>query len=173
MISSIKATIRAFLAPDHKLSIPRKLWLRMMDELYWRSERRHESGAFVLGVERAGRREAVDIIFYEELDSHAYDSGVCILHGNAFAKLWSACRERKLMVVADFHTHPGNAFQSEADRTNPMVARSGHIAVIVPDFGAPPVQFNRLGIYEYQGGHRWIDKGARNSPVYLYTGFWS
>lgn len=32
-----------------------------------------------------------------------------------------------MMVVADVHTHPGRAFQSESDRTNPMVARAGHI----------------------------------------------
>ena len=64
----------------------------------------------------------------------AYASGVCILRGGAFAKLWSMCREKKLTVAADVHTHPAGAAQSSSDRTNPMISRDGHIAIIVPRF---------------------------------------
>jgi hypothetical protein len=44
----------------------------------------------------------------------AYASGVCILRGGAFAKLWSMCREKKLTVAADVHTHPAGAAQSSS-----------------------------------------------------------
>jgi proteasome lid subunit RPN8/RPN11 len=172
MIFSIKTTIRAFAAPDHQLNCPMALWNRAMAELHRRGRRRHESGAFLLGRERNGRREAIDIVFYDELDAAAYASGVCILKADAFSKLWAICRDRRLTVVADIHTHPGAAVQSEADRKNPMVARAGHIAIIVPDFAAAPVPYERLGIYEYQGEHRWADKGHAHRR-YLYTGFWS
>lgn len=173
MISSIKAIIRAFVAPDHRLSCPPVLWRRVTAELHRRGGRRHESGAFLLGLERAGRREAMDVIYYDDLDPQAYASGVCILKADAFSKLWTLCRSRKLMVVADVHTHPGAAFQSEADRTNPMIARAGHIAVIVPEFAAAPIEDKRLGIYEYQGDHRWLDKGHAVARRTLYRGFWS
>lgn len=173
MISSIKAIIRAFAAPNHKLSCPPALWRRVTTELHRRGHRRHESGAFLLGTERGVRREALDAVFYDELDPQAYASGVCILKADAFSKLWAICRSRKLMVVADLHTHPGSAFQSESDRTNPMIARAGHIAVIVPNFAAAPVSYESLGIYEYQGDHRWTDRGHRAARRYIYTGFWS
>ena len=173
MILSIKATIRAFVAPDHKLSCPPVLWCHVMTELHLRGGCQHESGAFLLGLERAGRREALDAVFYDELSPRAYASGVCILEADAFSKLWTLCRARKLMVVADLHTHPGSASQSESDRTNPMIARTGHIAVIVPEYASTPVRYNRLGIYEYQGGHRWAAKGHNAAHRYIYTGFWS
>lgn len=173
MTFSIKAIIRALAARDHKLSCPTALWDRTMAELHRRGRRRHESGAFLLGQDRYGRREALDVIYYDDLDPAAYASGVCILKADAFSKLWAMCRERKLTVVADIHTHPGAAFQSEADRKNPMVARPGHIAIIVPDFAAAPIKYERLGIYEYQGEHRWADKGPRQFRRYVYTGFWS
>jgi hypothetical protein len=54
-----------------------------------------------------------------------------------------------------------------------MVARTGHIAIIVPDFAAPPVHYENVGIYEYQGEHRWADRGHRHCRRYVYTGFWS
>lgn len=173
MTFSIKTIIRAFAAPDHKLNCPPALWRGVMSELHRRGAARHESGAFLLGHDQDGRREASAIIYYDDLDPSAYASGVCILKADAFSKLWTICRARKLTVVADIHTHPGQAFQSETDRRNPMVARAGHIAVIVPDFASAPVRYERLGIYEYQGEHRWVNKGHGHARKFIYSGFWS
>ena len=116
MISSIRATIREFVAPDHRISCPRKLWVRLARELWLRGEEVHEAGAFLLGNERKGRLVVHEILFYDDLDPHAYDSGVCILQSDAFAALWRMCRARRLTVVADVHTHPGAATQSTSDR---------------------------------------------------------
>jgi hypothetical protein len=149
------------------------LWRQVLSELERRTERQHESGAFLLGVHIGGRREIQDAVYYDDLDPAACASGVCVLHGDAFARLWSICRTRKLTVVADAHTHPQEAFQSSSDRTNPMVARDGHIAIIVPNFARPPVRFRELGIYEYTGQHEWLDRRVSKTPGYFYTGFWS
>jgi hypothetical protein len=172
MIFSIKATIRAWLVPEHRLSCPSRHWRQIVAELCRRGHNRHEAGVFLLGVERYGRREVQAVIYYDDLDPEAYGTGVCVLHGDAFAKLWALCRERKLTVVADAHTHAGPGTQSDADRTNPMVARAGHIAIIVPDFARWPIRCRRLGVYEYRGQHEWIDRSARASR-FFYTGFWS
>lgn len=172
MIFSIKATIRAWLAPKYGLTCPSGYWLEIVAELRRRGQDRHEAGVFLLGVVRDGRRAVQAAIYYDELDPDAYATGVCVLHGDAFAKLWALCRERKLTVVADAHTHAGPGNQSEADRTNPMVARAGHIAIIVPDFAHWPIRQHRLGVYEYRGQHEWIDRSVR-AHRFFYTGFWS
>ncbi len=173
MTFSIKTIIRALLAPEHGLSCPRKLWWSLLAELDRRGERRHEAGAFLLGFQRGKRREVTDVVFYDELDPHAYASGVCILHAPAFARLWALCRERDLTVVGDVHTHPGVAFQSESDRTNPMVARDGHVAIIVPDFAVAPVDPRQLGVFEYRGDHQWFDRSPQVASGFFYTGMWS
>lgn len=170
---SIKATIRAWLAPKHRLSCRFDLWKRTVAELERRGNHEHEAGVFLLGLERGGRLEVIDGVYYDELDSNAYSTGVCVLHSGAFAKLWSICREKKLTVVADVHTHPGGARQSQSDRKNPMVARAGHIAIIVPDFATWPIPANALEIYEYCGQHEWHDRGGAKAQAYFYTGFWS
>jgi proteasome lid subunit RPN8/RPN11 len=170
---SIKATIRAFLAPEHRVTCSARRWRQIIRELERRGRHQHEAGVFLLGREIDGVREVTDAIYYDELDAEAYSSGVCILHGDAFAKLWAECRERKLTVVADVHTHGGAAYQSSSDIANPMVARSGHIAIIVPDFAAWPIPAARLGIYEYRGQHEWTDRTHPKTRNFLYTGFWS
>jgi hypothetical protein len=125
MTLSIRTIIRGLLVPDHRISCRRKFWMQILKELDRRGEGRHEAGVFLLGKEKGGRLEVKDTVYYEELDPHAYSTGVCVLHGDSFAKLWAICRERRLTVVADAHTHRLAALQSEDDRTNPMVARSG------------------------------------------------
>ena len=173
MTFSIKATIRAFFAPRHRISCKFQFWKHVITELERRGDHRHEAGAFLLGLEHGGRFEISDVIFYDELDANAYSTGVCILHGDAFAKLWSICREKKLTVAADIHTHPGTAQQSPSDKKNPMVARSGHIAIIVPNFATWPIVPDSLGIYEYRGQHQWTDRSGPRENACLYTGFWS
>lgn len=173
MSFSIRAIIRALWAPKHRLTCSRKLWRQVLKELDRRGEGRHEAGVFLLGLEKRGRLEATDAIYYDELDPNAYSTGVCVLYGDAFAKLWAICRERRLTVVADAHTHRFAAGQSGEDRTNPMVARAGHVAIIVPRYAQPPVLHFELGIYEYSGEHLWKNRGGKRAKRFLYTGFWS
>jgi hypothetical protein len=173
MTFSIRTTIRALAAPEHRISCPQRIWRRVIEELNRRGEGSHEAGVFLLGVERRGRLEVKDMVFYDELDPSAYDTGVCVLHGDAFAILWALCRERDLTVVADAHTHGGAALQSHADRTNPMVARAGHVAIIVPHLARPPVKHPALGVYEYCGEHKWTNRSGTSSKRFFYVGLWS
>lgn len=171
MSFSILTTIRAFLAPNHRISCRRKFWRRILRDLELRGEGRHESGAFLLGEKTNGHLRVREVVFYDELDPTAYSTGVCVLRGDAFARLWTICRERQLTVIADVHTHPGAARQSEADRTNPMVARAGHVGIIVPRYARPPVVRSQLGIYEYRGGHAWQQQNENFSGNFFYTGW--
>ena len=170
MSFSIKAIIRAFVAPKHRLACPKRMWSQILAELARRGEGCHEAGVFLLGVERGGRREVQDVVFYDDLDPEAYATGVCVLHGDAFAKLWATCRKKKMTVVADAHTHPGEAFQSSSDKANPMVARPGHIAIIIPDYARQQIRRRQLRIYEYSGQHEWIDQSPAKAPGFFYTG---
>ena len=173
MSFSIKAIIRAWFAPEHRVSCPSRLWRAIVAELDRRGGRRHEAGAFLLGTEDGGRLRVTEAIYYDQLDPGTYATGVCVLHGAAFAKLWALCRERKLTVVADVHTHPRAAFQSMTDKANPMVARAGHVAIIVPNFARWPIPPGQLGVYEYLGQHEWTNHTATGRNKFFYTGFWS
>jgi hypothetical protein len=142
------------------LRIARPLWNQLTSELHRRTENRHESGAFLLGRRTEGERRALKPIYYDELDRAAYDSGVCILHADAFSRLWDRCSELEMTVVADAHVHPLGAGQSSSDRENPMIARPGHIAIILPRMANPPIRRWSVGVYEYLGDHRWQPRGG-------------
>ena len=145
---------------DPLLRIAPSLWSDVTTQLHHRTEGRHEAGAFLLGRNDQASRTAVSAVYYDELDPHAYMSGVCILHAEAFSRLWDRCSELGLSVVADVHVHPGRAGQSRSDRENPMIARDGHLALILPRMARPPIRRWSIGLYEYLGDHRWRALGG-------------
>lgn len=143
------------------LAIPGPLWKELMAGLHRRTQGYHESGAFLLGHAAEAGRRVERVVYYDDLDPHAYRTGVVIMHAASFGPLWDLCRTSGLSVVADIHVHPEGAWQSLADHNNPMIAMAGHLALIVPDFARPPVLPERLGLYEYLGGHRWRNFSGR------------
>lgn len=153
-----------------ELFIPRDQWLALMAELRRRGGGSTESGAFLLGKRQGGRRVFERWVFYDDLDAKAYSTGVCVLYADAFERLWGICRSSGLQVLADVHTHAGAATQSEADRRNPMIARPGHLALIVECFARDPVWRHRIGLYRYEGSHAWTNLSGWRSRRILHTG---
>ena len=143
------------------LRLSRALWAELTGELHRRTEGQHESGAFLLGRKSEKEREAMAVVYYDQLDPKAYDTGICILHADAFGRLWDRCTTLGLSVVADAHVHRLRAIQSRADKENPMIACPGHLALIFPLMAHPPIRRWSIGVYEYLGAHQWRSHGGR------------
>ena len=141
--------------PAPMLEIPVQLWTQLIEHLRVQGAGIRESGAFLLGHKTETGRVVTHYLPYEQLQSDALHDDYVSLTAASFAKLWDLCRAEKLSVVADVHTHRLGAGQSRSDRANPMVALSGHIAFIVPRFAQERVQLQDLGMYIYQGNHKW------------------
>ena len=173
MTFSIRATIRDLVAPDHHISCPAALWRAGLSELKRRGMECRESGAFLLGWREGEKRRIAQINYYDDLDPHCLDSGIIVFNGAYFGDLWRICRETGLDVLADVHTHPGRPYQSTSDQENPMVGTRGHIAIIVPNLARQGGAINQLGVYEYQGNHKWRSHLGRDAARFFYIGRWS
>lgn len=170
MISSTRARILAWLAPEHRLRCRRALWERLLEELARRGSGERESGAFLLGRRWGERREILDVAYYDDLAPESLVDGMILFPGGAYGELWRLCRERRMQVVADIHTHPHAARQSWIDREHPMIAEVGHIALIAPRFARRPFDDRELGVFEYLGRHQWRDcSGAGARRFFLRT----
>ncbi len=164
-----RPNIRALVAPRSRVRISRRRWAHLLGELAQRGGGVRESGAFLLADREAPRR-VIDVVYFDDLDPNSLTGGVS-MPADAFATLWSICRERQMRVVADVHTHPGHhVVQSTIDQTNPMVARSGHVAVIVPHLAQRPTTAADCGIHIYQGDHKWQVAYGRAAKRALYIG---
>ncbi len=174
MTFSPRAIIRGLAAPEHRLSCPRQVWKRGLAEVARRGEGQRESGAFLLGHRHGSRGRVVQFAFYDDFDPLCLDSGIIEFDGAGFGLLWELCRKTNLSVLADLHTHSdsGPARQSDLDRDNPMIALTGHVALIVPNF-ARDFRMMDMGVYEYLGDHKWLDYSGVRGRRFFYTGIWA
>lgn len=153
--------------PKPILKLPLSLMWRLLREIRRRGRGRRESGAFLLGS--AGQMKVSRFICYEDLDPHALDTGIISFDGSGYVPLWQLCREQKLRVLADVHTHPGDwTDQSGSDRTHPMISQEGHVALIVPRYAADTLpSLHGIGIHEYLGDHQWRTWQSKSGKVRL------
>jgi hypothetical protein len=170
MTFSNRKTTQAFEANLHRLACAAEPWNRLIAELRRRTEGYHESGAFLLGTREGELRRIVNVAYYDDLDPHSLDTGIVIFDGAGYGPLWRMCRRESLTVVADIHVHPGIATQSFSDRTNPMIARKGHIALIAPDFAEGDCMPGDLGMYEYRGGYEWTPRFGTEAEEFFRVG---
>ncbi|WP_158743049.1 Mov34/MPN/PAD-1 family protein [Acidisphaera sp. L21] len=154
MSFSLQALISRLCGRRPDLAISPTLWGNLLQGLRDRGRYQRESGAFLLGP-ADGPRRVTSVVFYDEIDPAAFDTGIIVIDGGCMADLWRLCRERGETVVADVHTHGGAAGQSESDRKHPMIAEPGHISMILPNFAAAPVRLRKVGLYRYLGRFKW------------------
>jgi proteasome lid subunit RPN8/RPN11 len=147
---------KAATTPAPLLEVPASLWAELMAHLHSQGAGVRESGAFLLGRKTDAGRVVERFVPYEQLQPDAFSNDYVSLKADSFAKLWEVCRATGMTVVADVHTHPFGPGQSRSDRTNPMVALMGHIALIVPRFAKGNPHPRDLGLYVYQGNHQWV-----------------
>lgn len=131
-----------------------------------------ESGAFLLARKGDKRRRVHEVIYLDDLDPDCLQGGIS-MRGSAYTHLWALCRRRSLVVIADVHTHPGKyVAQSVLDKSNPLVARPGHLALIVPNFAAGDVKPKHIGVHQYLGDHHWAAHHGSAAARLLRVTWW-
>ena len=162
----------AFAAPRARLLCNSFRWRGIVRQLRERGAGRREAGCFLLGVIRGPYRCVREAVYYDDVDPGCLDAGGIDFDGVKMAVVWQRCRDRRLSVVADVHTHPGAPIQSTIDEQNPAMSLPGHIGIIVPNFAARCTAPSGLGIYQYQGAKCWKHIPPETANDYFYMRWW-
>ncbi len=156
------------------IRLPIWLWARLIFDLRRRGAGQRESGAFLLGHNSSNPARVVTYLCYDDIDAEAYQSGAIAFHAIGYAALWQHCKEKRLQVFADVHTHAGaDVRQSAIDQRNPMVPIIGHTALVVPHFARTGWwSFNSIGVYEYLGNFKWRAHQPTHRPRRVKLSLW-
>jgi hypothetical protein len=139
------------------------LWWGLMSDLRVRGMGYRESGAFLLTSRESAERAVRAWLPYDELAPESLEYGHVRLETSAFGRLWDWCAERSLKVIADVHTHPEGPGQSPSDRAYPMIARAGHVALIVPWFALRDPRPRDVSFNLYRGSGEWSSYHKRRA----------
>lgn len=156
------------------IRLPLRLWARLIFDLRRRGAGRRESGAFLLGHNGANPARITAYLCYDDIDGEAYQGGAIAFHAAGYAALWQYCKEKRLQVLADVHTHAGaDVRQSAIDQRNPMVPVVGHTALVVPHFAHTGWwSLNSVGVYEYLGNFKWRAHQSAERPRRIKLSLW-
>lgn len=136
------------------LTIPKRIWSSLLEELALRGEGRRESGAFLLSTQ-SKKSLVTDYLLYDDLDPDCL-TGAIDFGSIGYHRLSVHCRDRKLRVVADVHSHPGSATrQSHIDQRHPMISREGHLALILPNFAQGLIRKDHVGLHRFHSSGEW------------------
>lgn len=146
-------------APGRAVVMSGRRFDALLRELHARGGEYRESGAFLLGKPGArplfGALEVTDVVYYDDVDTASLTGGIT-MHASGLSRLNMYCRDHRLRVLADVHTHPGDQVrQSGIDASHPMIALPGHIALIVPRFAAGRIHPHELGGHRLRAGGGW------------------
>ena len=155
-LSSLLQWFRRLWPSRPRIEIDPDLWQETIEELGRRSlGGSREAGVFLLAPLEEGTRCVVRTVYFDDLDPDCLVGNIHI-RSLGFSKLWELCETEGLFVLADVHTHPSaSVAQSSTDRENPMIARDGYLALIVPYYGTRPVAAREVGVHEYRGDLGW------------------
>jgi proteasome lid subunit RPN8/RPN11 len=137
------------------LRVSRWRWRTLVRELARRGHGERESGAFLLARAGDESRRVAACVYFDDIDPTALNGAISI-RGEKFVRLWAICKEHGMRVIADVHTHPGSGVrQSAIDAANPMVAKRGHIGIILPHFAQRDATPEHAGVHVYAGDRSW------------------
>lgn len=153
------------------LRIRRRTWNNLIEQLRERGRGDRESGAFLLG-EHCPLGVVTEFALYDDLDPECLTGGIDF-HGIGYHRLSQYCHQQDLRVLADVHTHPGTGVgQSLIDSSHPMIARAGHVALIVPNFAMGKIRSRDVGVHSYRADQGWDTWRNGQAARRLYIGRW-
>lgn len=64
--------------------------------------------------------------------------------------------ERSLKLIAQIHSHPREAYHSEADDQYAIATKVGSISIVVPDFAFGPISLDNCAVYRLSVDNKWL-----------------
>lgn len=108
-----------------------------------------------------GRRDGdrVRVLFaYRPLQTAKAD--MFHINGAGMTALHQELRRQRVMVAAQVHSHPMDAFHSKADDEWAIVRHEGALSLVVPNFASTTTRATFLShakVYRYSDAARWLE----------------
>ena len=88
----------------------------------------------------------------------------------AMARVVRAAADHGLQVVAQVHSHPGEAYHSEGDVAGARIKYPGYVSIVLPDYGRQLPSLEGAAVYMCNPDrvfHQLGDGAIRTAPGYL------
>ena len=130
---------------------------RAQDHLRWMGQRGSEGFALWAGVVEGATFSVLETVIPVQRGVRA-DDGICVVvDGSELHRINRWLYEQGMTLIAQLHSHPGEAYHSATDDTFPIATAVGSLSLVVPDFARNPFSLERCAVYRLAGDGSWIE----------------
>src|SRR5581483_8447953 len=146
----------------HRVTVDPTVVRDTLDVLRQFGSRRLEGLVLWLGDIEEDQAHVYQFIVPEQ-QSISDEEGVgYFVSGETLFRLNRALAESGLRLIAQIHSHPREAYHSEADDRFAIVTADGGLSLVVPDFGNAPEDPSTWAVYRLSRG-QWIELDTREA----------
>lgn len=138
------------------MSISPELWQRTWMKLRSHGDGQREAACVWAGVRSEHEERVTEVIFLDDLSGVEAFPLQHKTTRKATAALFAQLRDKKLSIIADVHTHPGDWVDlSWIDKAHPIEYRPGLTAIVLPNYATTEPSLETIGIHSYLGDGQW------------------
>lgn len=144
--------------------VPSELWEASIEELRRYAPKRSEALVFWGGAISGDHAHVTGLYVLV----HRAQGGTVRVTREEARWLVHELRRRDEKLIAQFHSHPGEAYHSSGDDDHPAAFHEGLLSIVAPDFAADVATPVDCAVHEYTGGHfRLLPEGEVRDRIRL------
>jgi len=152
-----------------KLLVTAKALDSLIVALVRSQQQRHEGIAYLLGRTDGATTLAV-AVFAPDARTTA---GSFHVRPRAMLSCMQAAARFELQVVAQVHTHPGQAYHSDGDVEGAKIRYPGYASLVLPEYGRHLPSLTGAAAYLWQKPHGWVELSDDDIIVIPAGGPWT
>lgn len=156
-------------APAPKLLMTQSCWDAVRQALDPEIRKGHEGIVYLLGRTDGTVTLAVSVFRPRSVTT----AGSFHVEPKAMAACIHAAGQFEMQVVAQLHTHPGQAYHSDGDVEGARIRYPGYASIVLPDYGRRLPSLDGAAAYLWSADRRWIELEQNDVIIIPGSGPWT
>lgn len=139
------------------IHLPKSCAFEALAWLY-KAGRRHVEGVALWAGVRDGNTIYIKRTIIPKQDAGSVEDGlIYVVRGEELHRIALDLFDSGMQLIAQIHSHPGEAYHSETDDAYPIVTVVGGISVVVPNFAIGGLNLKEWAVYRFMPKTGWTE----------------
>lgn len=139
------------------IHLPKSCAYEALAWLYKAGRRKVEGVALWAGI-REGNTFLVKRTIIPQQDAGSIEDGlIYVVRGEELHRIALELFDSGMQLIAQIHSHPGEAYHSQTDDAYPIVTVTGGISVVVPNFAEGGLNLTEWAVYRFLPETGWTE----------------
>jgi hypothetical protein len=137
------------------VQIPLEFVERIYDEFRKTGEQGYERLVLLAGMKAGATFTVTQTVYPKQYLTRGSKGLSFYVEGEELERIGDWLFEQKLSLIGQIHSHPSEAYHSEADDEMAIITKYGGISIVVPDFGNSDHMFQGSAFYRLMPQMGW------------------